>query len=70
MKNQHCCPKCGGVDILMVPGNLGAYGTGNNIRLGLWSTNVVLVNRYVCCDCGFSEEWIDKEDIEKLKAKY
>lgn len=29
-----------------------------------------LVNRYVCCNCGYSEEWIDREDLPKLKKKY
>jgi len=24
----------------------------------------------VCCDCGYSEEWIEKEDIPTLKKKY
>jgi len=25
------------------------------------------VNRYICCSCGFTEEWIDLEDIKRLK---
>ena len=32
--------------------------------------SAVLVHRYVCCACGYSEEWIDKEDIPRLKEKY
>ncbi len=70
MKKTHTCPKCGGTDILMIPGKAGAYGTGNNIQTGLTNLSAVLVNRYLCCSCGYSEEWIDKEDIEKLKKKY
>ena len=42
----------------------------NNIQVGLTVFSAVLVNRYVCCDCGYSEEWIDKEDIPTLKRKY
>ena len=54
----------------MIPGNSGAYGVGNNIQVG-WSTfSAVLVDRYVCCGCGFSEEWIDEKDIAKLKNKF
>ena len=34
------------------------------------NTEAVLVHRYVCCACGYSEEWIDKEDIPRLKEKY
>lgn len=70
MKMKNTCPKCGGMDILMVPGKAGAYGSGNNIQVGWTNFSAVLVNRYVCCDCGYSEEWIDKEDIRKLKEKY
>ncbi len=70
MKNTHTCPKCGSKDILIVPGSSEAYGTGNNIRVGMTIFSSVLVNRHVCCSCGYSEEWIDKEDIPKLKKKY
>ena len=31
MKNTRKCPKCGGSDIIFVPGSAGAYGNGNNI---------------------------------------
>ena len=33
MKRSHICPKCGGRDILRVPGKSGAYGAGNNIQI-------------------------------------
>ena len=29
--------------------------------------SAVNVNRYICCDCGFTEEWIDKSDLETVK---
>ncbi len=70
MKNTHMCPKCNGTDILRIPGKSGAYGTGNNIQTGMSIFSAILVHRYLCCSCGYSEEWIDKEDIEKLKKKY
>ncbi|MGM9642123.1 MAG: hypothetical protein ACI3XI_02825 [Eubacteriales bacterium] len=70
VKNAHYCPKCASTDILIVPGTAGAYGMGNNIQTGLTNLSAVPVNRYVCCSCGYSEEWIDKEDIPKLKKKY
>lgn len=70
MKNKNACPKCGGTDILKVKGNCGAYGTGNNIPVGWSNFSAVLVHRYICCDCGYVEEWIDKEDIPSLKKKY
>lgn len=70
MKNKRICPKCNSTDILLVPGKAGAYGSGNNIQTGMTIFSAVLIHRYVCCSCGYSEEWIDKEDIQKLKKKY
>lgn len=69
MKNRSDCPKCNSNDIIRIPGKNGAYGSGNNIQAGFLS--VILVTRYLCCNCGYSEEWIDhKQDIEKLRNKY
>lgn len=70
MKERNVCPKCNSQDILMVPGKAGAYGTGNNIQVGMTNFSAVPVNRYVCCNCGYSEEWIDKKNLPILKRKY
>ena len=70
MKNKRICPKCNSTDILLIPGKAGAYGSGNNIQTGMTIFSAVLVHRYVCCSCGYSEEWIDKDDIQKVKKKY
>lgn len=71
MKTNNTCPKCSGKKILRIPGTAGAYGSGNNISVGISIFNSVKVARYLCCHCGYSEEWIDqKEDIEKLTKKY
>lgn len=70
MKNTGKCPKCGGTDLILVPGTKGAYGAGNNIQLGMTIWSAVLVNRYVCANCGYSEEWIDQKDLEKLKERF
>ena len=67
MKNTRICPKCDSTDIVRIDGYAGAYGSGNNIMTGMSIFSTVNVNRYICCKCGFTEEWIDKEDIEKLK---
>ena len=44
----------------------GAYGSGNYVLTGSTIFSEVNVNRYICCSCGFTEEWIDKENIEKV----
>ncbi len=71
MKNTMLCPKCNSGDILRIPGERGAYGAGNNIMTGMTVFSAVKVTRYLCCECGYSEEWIDnKEDIKKLRNKF
>lgn len=70
MKNKHICPKCSSRDILFIKGKAGAYGSGNNIPVGMTIFSAVLVHRYVCCSCGYSEEWIDKEDIPTLLDRF
>nr|WP_072537713.1 hypothetical protein [Anaerococcus mediterraneensis] len=70
MKNTNKCPKCGSSDIIKIPGYAGAYGTGNNIMVGISIKSAVPVDRYLCGDCGYSEEWIDTEYIEKIKKKF
>lgn len=67
MKNSRKCPKCGSDDIVRVNGTVEAYGAGNNIMTGATIFSAVKVNRYICCECGFIEEWLDKYDIEKVK---
>ena len=66
MKNTKICPKCQSTDIVRFNGYAGAHGAGNNVMVGGTIFSAVNVNRYVCCSCGFTEEWIDKEDIEKV----
>ena len=69
MKNTKVCPKCCGNDIVKIEGSVQLYGGGNHIDVS-W-TSSVLVNRYLCCNCGVLEEWIDtKEDVAKVKKKY
>ena len=70
MKHSKICPKCNGRDILRIEGQSKAYGAGNNIPVGMTIFSSVLVHRYLCCTCGYSEEWIDKADIPKLIEKF
>ncbi|MBE6052304.1 MAG: hypothetical protein E7212_00095 [Clostridium sartagoforme] len=70
MKYTKICPKCNSNKIIRIPGETGVYGAGNNIPAGFLK-GTVNVSRYLCCSCGFIEEWIDsKEDIRKLEGKY
>lgn len=67
MKNSKICPKCNSINIVRIDGFAGAYGSGNNIPLGITILSAVNVNRYICCDCGYTEEWIDRADLGKVK---
>ena len=70
MKNTNKCPKCGSSHIIKVPGHAGAYGTGNNIMVGMTIKSAVPVDRYLCTECGFSEEWVDLDKIDKVEKKF
>jgi uncharacterized OB-fold protein len=65
MKNTKICPKCGSREILRVKDGGGDYT--NALLLGFLS--MVYVPRYVCCDCGYVEEWVDSSDLRTLKEK-
>ena len=67
MKNTKICPKCESSSIVRIDGYTGAYGSGNNIMVGATVFSGINVNRYICCDCGCTEEWIDREDLPKIK---
>lgn len=70
MKNTNKCPKCGSSDIIKIPGYAGAYGSGNNIMVGMTIKSAVPVDRYLCASCGYSEEWVDLDEIDKVEKKY
>ncbi len=67
MKTTKTCPKCHSDHIVRIDGYCGPYGIGNNIMTGKSVFSAVNVNRYICCDCGYTEEWIDKEDLSKVQ---
>lgn len=75
MKTTNVCPKCSNTDIIRVEGSVKPYGAGNNISMGSVSKGSVIasfvkVPRYICGECGYTEEWIDVEDLPKLKKKF
>lgn len=71
IKNAEGCPKCNSKNFIRIPGTVGAHGSGNNILIGATVIGAVKVSRYLCCECGYLEEWIDDEkDIEKIIKRY
>lgn len=71
MKNTTCCPKCGSKNMVCVPDNTHRY-LANSIAI----TNVAWVKRipvarYVCCDCGYVENWVEnRHELAKLKETF
>jgi predicted RNA-binding Zn-ribbon protein involved in translation (DUF1610 family) len=71
MRTTQVCPKCGSHDIAVIPGGVRVDGADNIIMVGWTILSSIKVTRYLCCECGFSEEWVDDpEDREKIREKY
>lgn len=68
MKTTKRCPKCESRDILRFDGYVGPYGSGNNLQTGKTIFSAVPICRYICAGCGYTEEWIDREDLERVIA--
>lgn len=69
MKNTKRCPKCG-CDVILKVGYDPIWYRNQYIPVGITMFSAVPVTRYVCTGCGYSEEWIDKADIPRLREKY
>lgn len=72
MKNGNACPKCGSRRAVRVPDDPRRHASGNNI----YTTRATLLGkipviRYVCCDCGYVENWVEaRRDLEKLEETF
>lgn len=66
MRDSRKCPKCECTRILRIEGSVGARGIGNNITAGATIFSSVKLPRYVCCRCGYVEEWVDRGDLPKI----
>ena len=63
MKRTGCCPKCGSTDLLVVE-----PGLYNSFPTGLFSN--ARIQRYVCRSCGYTEEWVAEESMEKIRHSW
>lgn len=56
--------------MLRIPGSR-ILGSGDEIRVGLSAFGSVRATKYLCCACGFFEEWVDDvTDLTKLEKTY
>lgn len=66
MKNTGKCAKCGSDAVIALDNNMGQQLTP--VRISAFS--VASTTRYICCDCGYMEEWISSDkDLKKLRKK-
>lgn len=61
MKNTKCCPKCGSKNIVCVPDNAHRYLTNSIAITNVAWVKRIPVARYVCCDCGYVENWVETQ---------
>lgn len=72
MKQGNGCPKCGSHVVVRVPDNPGRHASGNNI----YTTRATLLGkipviRYVCCDCGYVENWVEtRRELEEIRRTF
>ena len=72
MKNSRCCPKCHSENIVRVPDHPARHASGNNIyttRMTLFGKIPVI--RYVCCNCGYVENWVENaQELDEIKKTF
>ena len=68
MRDTKTCPKCGGHNIVIITNDGHPDPTqGNNLMCNRTIlSGVIYVKRYICCGCGYTEDWIDKNDLGTL----
>ena len=72
MKNTKSCPKCGSADIVRIPDNPNRHASGNNIYTSTYTLfGKIPVIRYVCCSCGYAENWVEnEEELEEIRKTF
>ena len=68
MKKTNVCPKCGGTDIVKVPGT--ASGSGRYCYNEVRPIHGRGSGRPLRCTCGYSEEWLRKSNLDDIKERW
>ena len=67
------CPKCKSKNVVEVI-ERGVYPDGSYytkvIKSGGFIPKLAVPDRYICCDCGYTEEFFRQEDLREIKEKY
>ena len=68
MRYTNKCPKCGSTDVLEVVGS--SMNQYQKIPLTKWSMKNATLDRYICAECGFTEEYVQMNaSFKKWAAK-
>ena len=68
MKTSNTCVKCNSNNLRKIEGKYPLSKVNNIIKVSPFKT--LYVTSYVCVECGYLEEWIEKpEDLEYLAKK-
>lgn len=71
MKNMGCCPKCHSRNIVRVPDNAHRYLAHSIAITKVVTVERVPVARYVCCDCGYVESWVENQhEMDEIKKTF
>ena len=62
MKRTGTCPKCGSRDVVKASGDTMSH---SYIVVSVFGT--APIDRWVCCACGFAEEWVPEEYLDKAR---
>ena len=67
MRYSYQCPKCQSKEVVEVVGSsLNAY---QKIPLTKWGMKSAVLDRYVCINCGYTEEYVQLNDSFKKTAR-
>lgn len=71
MKNVKRCPKCNSSNIIRVPDDAHRYLANSICITKLMTVERVPVARYVCCDCGYVEDWVEnRNELNKIRKAF
>lgn len=71
MKNTNCCPKCQSHNIARVPDDAHRYLANSICITKLVTVERVPVARYVCCNCGYVENWVENQhELGNIKKSF
>ncbi len=77
MRHSRICPKCQSSNVIEVEGS--SMNQHQRIPLNVWSLKNAVLDRYICADCGYTEEyvqltssfqkWADKKLVDQLPRR-